>query len=305
MTKAFRAASAALSIFLLTQAAYARHDDGQTQGGGAQAAARAPDCRKVEPSEIVRGVYLQVLGRPAEPKAVKELESGLADGRTSVKEVVRQLALSDEFESTFIAGGALEEAVAAVHERLLARPPRADEAARWVESARAGGLDAVVNSLIDGEEYGRLFGESAVPGRPVTLRACGPAPVLERQDTFNEGEQMTTRVTFTDAGRVESVTRVKTSAARGGFCGRVAFWLFDEEGDVFEVFGPPRDKPWCVKAGDPAQSEKEEKWSANLSPEKLGKVKSVAIVHGRGASDPRDFTREHVERARKTRQNLR
>lgn len=289
MTKAFGAASAALSILLLLT----------------QVAEPAPDCRQAEPSEIVRGLYLQVLGRPAEPKAASELESALGGGRTSVKEAVRQLALSDEFEGRLVEGRPLEEAVAAVHERLLARAPRAEEAAKWVETARAGGVDAVVNSLIDGEEYGRLFGEWAVPGRPVTLRACAAAPEFERQDAFGEGEQMTTRVTFTRAGRVESMTRVRTTAARGGFCGRVAFWLFDEQGEVFEVIGPPKEKTWCVKAGDPAQSEKEEKWGATLPPERLGRAKSVAILHARGGADPRSLTREHVERARKSRQDLR
>lgn len=305
MTRAFGAASAALSILLLTQFTYARRGDGQTGGGGAQAPARAPDCRKVEPSEVVRGAYLQVLGRPAEPKAASELAAGLAGGRTSVKEVVRQLVLSEEFGSKYVAGRPLEEAVAAVHERLLARPPRGDEAASWVEAARARGLDSVVISIIDGEEYDRLFGESAVPGRPVTLRLCAPAPALERQDYFGEGEQMTTRVSFAQAGRVESVTRVRTSAARGAFCGRVAFWLFDDQGEVFEVVAPPRSKPWCVKAGDPGQAEREETWKAELPPDMLARVKSVAIVHARGASDPGAFTREHVEKAQKTRQNLR
>jgi hypothetical protein len=124
---------------------------------------RAPICPKVAPSETINGVYLQVARHPADPKTLAALEPRLGGGELSVKELVRQLALSEEFKSSFVKARAPEEAIAVVHERLLARPPSPKEAADLAVSARANGFDFIVNSIIDGPEYGELFGERAVP----------------------------------------------------------------------------------------------------------------------------------------------
>lgn len=270
-----------------------------------QTMARAPICPKVAPSEIINGVYLQVARHPADPKTLAALEPRLAGGELSVKELVRQLALSEEFKSGFVKARAPEEAIALVHERLLARPPSPGEAAGLAVSARANGFDFIVNSIIDGPEYGELFGERAVPGRPVRLRVCDQPARLQQDDNVGDGQHMMTAVKLTADGRIESVTKIRHSEQASGFCGRVAFWLFDEQGSVVDIVGPSREQVWCVKGIGPGSDEQSEEWRMGLPPDVFTRVRAVAIIHTRDDANPRDFTRENVTRARATKQRLR
>jgi hypothetical protein len=307
MSKTCRAA-AALLLFLGTQAAAqtARPKPPAKpapQKSRPQTVASAPICEKVTPSEIINGVYLQVARHPADPKTLADLGPRLAGGELSVKEIVRQLALSEEFKSNFAKARAPEQAIALVHERLLARPPNAAEAARLAESARANGFEFVVNSIIDGQEYGELFGERAVPGRPVRLRVCDQPSKLQQDDNVGDGRHMTTSVKFTADGRVESVTKLNSSEQPGGFCGRVAFWLFDGQGSVVDVIGPSREQVWCVRVGG-NPDERSEEWKMGLPRDVFARVRAVAIIHTRDDASPRDFTRENVARARATKQQL-
>ena len=310
-------AAAALILCLGTQAAAAQINKPVQQKGrpapeksgpqksAPQSAARGPICQKVAPSEIINGIYLQVERRPADPKTLAALEARLAAGELSVKEIVRQLALSEDFKNSLVKGRAPEEAVALVHERLLARPPVAGETAKLVESARANGFDAVVNSIVDGPEYGRLFGDQAVPGRPVRLRVCDLPARLHQDDNVGDGQHMTTDVKFTADGRVESVTKLNNSGRAGGFCGRVAFWLFDEQGGVIDIVGPSPEQVWCVRGVEPGSEGLSEAWRAVLSRDMFARVRAVAIIQTRDDASPRDLTRENVARARASKQQLR
>jgi hypothetical protein len=259
---------------------------------------RAPICQKVAPSEIINGVYLQVTRHPADPKTLAALEPRLAGAELSVKDIVRQLALSEEFKNSFVKARAPEEAIALVHERLLARPPNPKEAASLAVSARANGFDFIVNSIIDGPEYGELFGERAVPGRPVRLRVCDQPARLQQDDNVGDGQHMTTAVKLTADGRIESVTKIRNSEQARGFCGRVAFWLFDEQGSVVDIVGPSREQVWCVKGASPGSDERSEEWRTGLSRDVFTRVRAVAIIHTRDDANPREFTRENVTRAR-------
>jgi hypothetical protein len=303
MIKTFQA-TAALFLCFGTQAA-AQLTKPAPQKSRPQTVAREPICQKVAPSEIINGIYLQVARHPADPKTLAALEARLSGGELSVKDIVRQLALSEEFKSSFVKARAVGEAVALVHERLLARPPSAVEAAKWAESARANGFDFVVNSIIDGPEYGELFGDRAVPGRPVRLRVCDQPARLRQDDNVGDGQHMTTAVRFTADGRIESATKMKNSEQSSGFCGRVAFWLFDEQGGVLNIVGPSREQVWCVKGPGLGPDERSEEWQTVLPRDVFTRVRAVAIIHTRDDANPRDFTRENVARARATKQQLR
>lgn len=294
-----------ITLFLLCGTrAPARIVESLVQSDGPQSTAAVSDCQPVKPSEIVNGIYLQVTGQPAAPQAASGLEAKLAAGQSSVKEIVRQLALSAEFKSRFVAARGVEEAVDLLHQRLLARRPRPEEIVKWAAVVRAQGIDFAVNSLIDGQEYGELFGANSVPGRPVRLRVCGLPGKLQQHDEVSRGQHLTTEVTISAKGRIESVTHVKNLGAADGFCGRVAFWLFDQQGNIVDIAGPPREQLWCVKGVNSGPAERSEEWHAEISEEILRKVAAVAIMHARGESDPRDMTRENVEKARQTKQRL-
>jgi hypothetical protein len=271
--------------------------------GSAQTAGEQP-C--VDTTALVSGVYRQILERVPDPDTMSTFEAEFAHGMKSVREVVREVALSAEFRSKYLEGRAEAEAVRLLYQRVLARVASPQELQAQAGAARAQGFAAVIGNLIDGEEYAREFGERGVPGRPVALRACRFPVTLKRDDTLGTGQKMTTELTFNVSGQLDATTSMEDQGAGGGFCGRIGVWLFDERDNVVGVFGPPRGERWCVKGQSPGPAQKTFEWHAQLTPDILQKVSAVALLQTSAAgSDPLDPTRENTERAKQYKRSLR
>ena len=130
------------------------------------AAAQAP-CT-TDANRVVAEVYRHVLERGVDAGA-QNWAQRLANGQITVKELVRQVAKSQEHMQRFGQtesgeGQPYERAVARMYRHILGRQADNSGQRYWTNIAQQRGLAAVVDGFVDAEEYTRNFGESGVPG---------------------------------------------------------------------------------------------------------------------------------------------
>ncbi|MDX2100826.1 MAG: phycobilisome rod-core linker polypeptide [Leptolyngbyaceae cyanobacterium bins.59] len=114
---------------------------------------------------VIRAAYLQVFGRDVyEGQRLKVSEIKLENGEITIREFVRQLAKSDLFRKLYWTSLYVTKAIEYIHRRLLGRPTYGrQEINRYFDLASKKGFYAVVDAIIDTEEYGQTFGEDTVP----------------------------------------------------------------------------------------------------------------------------------------------
>ena len=130
------------------------------------AAAQQP-CT-TDANRVVSELYRHILQRAPDAGAQNWAQQ-LSSGRTTVRELVRALAKSPEHEQNFGQGEAgestrFERAVARYYRHILGRQPDAEGQRAHAEGAQREGLDAVVDSLVNSQEYTNNFGDWGAPG---------------------------------------------------------------------------------------------------------------------------------------------
>jgi hypothetical protein len=113
--------------------------------------------------DLVNAIYEQVLERPADESGAAACVPLLDQGRLTVRDLVRALGLSPEYQARFIEGQATRQAVALCYKHFLAREPDAEGWGYWIAIGERQGFTPVISSLIDSEEYSRRFGDHKVP----------------------------------------------------------------------------------------------------------------------------------------------
>src|SRR5688572_33173055 len=155
------------------------------------AAAQQP-CT-TDANRVVSELYRHILQRAPDAGAQNWAQQ-LSSGRTTVRELVRALAKSPEHEQNFGQGEAgestrFERAVARYYRHILGRQPDPEGQRAHAEGAQRGGLDAVVDSLVNSQEYTNNFGDWEAPGSGgVTFcnnasSSAAPAPAPRAQVT--------------------------------------------------------------------------------------------------------------------------
>ncbi|GAA6618030.1 phycobilisome rod-core linker polypeptide [Scytonema sp. NUACC26] len=131
---------------------------------------KAPTGTSVKFSEsstqaLIRGAYLQVFGRDVyEGQRLKVSEIKLENGEISVREFIRALAKSDLFRKMYWTSLYVCKAIEYIHRRLLGRPTYGrQENNKYFDIASKKGFYAVVDAIIDSQEYSEAFGEDTVP----------------------------------------------------------------------------------------------------------------------------------------------
>jgi len=130
------------------------------------AAAQQP-CT-TDANRVVSELYRHILERAPDAGAQGWVQQ-LSSGRTTVRELVRALAKSQEHEQKFGQGEAgestrFERAVARYYRHILGRQPDPEGQRAHAEGAQRGGLDTVVDSLVNSQEYTNSFGDWGAPG---------------------------------------------------------------------------------------------------------------------------------------------
>ncbi|MEN9223169.1 MAG: phycobilisome rod-core linker polypeptide, partial [Thermostichus sp. BF3_bins_97] len=114
---------------------------------------------------VIRACYQQVYGYvPYEGQRLTRWEIKLESGEITVKEFVRQLAKSDLFRNKYWSSLYVCKAIEFIHRKLLGRPTYGrQEMNPLFDIASKKGFYAVVDAILDSEEYRQAFGEDTVP----------------------------------------------------------------------------------------------------------------------------------------------
>ena len=150
-------------------------------------------------NRVVTEVYRNMLERGVDQGAQPGVRQ-LASGEVTVKELVRRLAKSQEYmqgigQQRAWPGQAYQHAVSELYRDVLGREPDENGLRTWMRTAQQRGIAAVVDGLIDSQEYNNNFGDWTVPGS-AGLRFCANeggqsseliAPRFRALDRNNDG----------------------------------------------------------------------------------------------------------------------
>jgi phycobilisome core-membrane linker protein len=115
--------------------------------------------------KVIKAAYLQVFGREVysgQRQTVAEIK--LENGDITVKEFIRLLAKSDVFRKTYWTSLYVMKSVEYIHRRLLGRPTYGrQETNKYFDICAKKGFYALVDAIIESQEYSEAFGEDTVP----------------------------------------------------------------------------------------------------------------------------------------------
>ncbi|MEM8675771.1 MAG: phycobilisome rod-core linker polypeptide [Cyanobacteria bacterium P01_G01_bin.67] len=114
---------------------------------------------------VIRAAYRQVFGRDVyQGQELKVAEIKLENGDIPVREFVRVLAKSDTFRNLYWTSLYVVKAVEYIHRRLLGRPTYGrQEINKYFDICAKKGFYALVDAILDSDEYSAAFGEDTVP----------------------------------------------------------------------------------------------------------------------------------------------
>jgi phycobilisome core-membrane linker protein len=139
----------------------------------------------LEKQSVVKAAYRQIFERDitkAYSQSISYLESQVKNGDISMKEFVRRLAKSPLYRSQFFTPFINSRALELAFRHILGRGPSSrEEVQKYFSIVSSGGLAALVDALVDSQEYADYFGEETVP----YLRGLGQ----EAQECRNWGMQ--------------------------------------------------------------------------------------------------------------------
>lgn len=114
---------------------------------------------------VISAAYRQVFGREVysgQRSNVAEIK--LENGEITVKEFIRIIAKSEAFRKTYWSSLYIMKAVEYIHRRLLGRPTYGrKETNAYFDICAKKGFYALVDAIIDSQEYTEAFGEDTVP----------------------------------------------------------------------------------------------------------------------------------------------
>lgn len=144
-----------------------------------------PGLSATEKNEVIKAAYRQIFERDitrAYSLSISDLESKVKNGDISMKEFVRRLAKSPLYQKQFYQPFINSRVIELAFRHILGRGPSSrEEVQKYFAIISNGGLPALVDALVDSQEYGDYFGEETVP----YLRGLGQ----EAQECRNWGPQ--------------------------------------------------------------------------------------------------------------------
>lgn len=167
--------------------------------------------------QVVNELYRHMLERQADAGSahwVQQLESG----RMTVREVVRSIATSPEYTERFFYAESgentpYERSVGRLYRHLLGRQPDPDGLRVFARVAQQSGPDAVIDRIVNSNEYRQQFGDWGVPGSG-GLRYCAPNSAVGRRQPGRFGTEAW-RFRELDQNGDSVITRNEWRAANG------------------------------------------------------------------------------------------
>ncbi|WP_017720785.1 phycobilisome rod-core linker polypeptide [Kamptonema formosum] len=144
-----------------------------------------PGLSSSEKQEVVKAAYRQIFERDitrAYSLGISDLESKVKNGEISMKEFVRRVGKSPLYRKQFFEPFINSRALELAFRHFLGRAPSSrEEVQKYFSIVSKGGLPALIDALVDSQEYSDYFGEETVP----YLRGLGQ----EAQECRNWGAQ--------------------------------------------------------------------------------------------------------------------
>lgn len=148
--------------------------------------AMKPGLSALEKQSVIKAAYRQIFERDitrAYSLNVSDLESKVKNGEISMREFVRRLGKSPLYRKQFFEPFINSRALELAFRHFLGRGPSSrEEVQSYFAIVSSGGLAALVDALVNSQEYSDYFGEETVP----YLRGLGQ----EAQECRNWGPQI-------------------------------------------------------------------------------------------------------------------
>ncbi len=145
-----------------------------------------PGLSSTEKQDVVKAAYRQVFERDitrAYSLGISDLESKVKNSEISTKEFIRRLGKSPLYRKNFYQPYVNSRVVELAARHFLGRGLSSpEEFSKYFSVVSKGGLSALVDAMVDSEEYSDYFGEETVP----YLRGLGQ----EAQECRNWGPQI-------------------------------------------------------------------------------------------------------------------
>ena len=125
-----------------------------------------PNASEQDFEMVIQAVYRQVLGNAhvMESERLTLAESRLRNREISVREFVRQVAMSSLYRDRFVDSCTRSRTIELNFKHLLGRAPTSyDEIVTQGQIYESGGYEAEIDSYLDSAEYQQAFGEDTVP----------------------------------------------------------------------------------------------------------------------------------------------
>lgn len=156
--------------------------------------------------KLILACYRQVFGRDVYQRQRQQVgEIKLENGEISVREFVRMLAKSEVFRKLYWTSLYVTKSIEYIHRRLLGRPTYGrQEINKYFDICAKKGFYALVDAILDTEEYSETFGEDTVPYE----RYLTPGGLQLRTRTNNLRQDVGTEVQkevperYTELGKV-------------------------------------------------------------------------------------------------------
>ena len=120
---------------------------------------------EADKATLIGAVYRQVFGRPVYAgQEISKAESRFNNDEITLREFVKAVAKSESFRKTYWSSLYVMKAVEYIHRRLLGRPTYGrQETNKYFDTCAKQGFYALVDAIIDSQEYTECFGEDTVP----------------------------------------------------------------------------------------------------------------------------------------------
>ena len=172
---------------------------------------------------VIRACYRQVFGRDVyQGQEIKQAEIKLENGDISLREFVKILAKSDTFRNLYWTSLYVTKAIEYIHRRLLGRPTYGrQEINKYFDICSRKGFYALVDSIIDSEEYLEAFGEDTVPYERyltpggVQLRQARPGAIEKGIGAKVESDETPRFVELGQVSTFRTTPEVKQKVAQG------------------------------------------------------------------------------------------
>ena len=172
---------------------------------------------------VIRAAYRQVFGRDVfQGQQLKQAEIKLENGDITLRDFIRILAKSDTFRNLYWTSLYVTKAVEYIHRRLLGRPTYGrQEINKYFDICSKKGFYALVDAMIDSDEYTEAFGEDTVPyeryltAGGVQLRKARPGAIEEGIGAKVEPDETPRFVELGQISGFRTEPEVKQKVAQG------------------------------------------------------------------------------------------